>query len=205
MKLRYSPTSPYVRKVHAVAIETGLIDQIELVLTNGWAPDTDLPNDNPLGKVPTLILDNGESLFDSPVICQYLDAIQTGPKLISDQLQARFHTLRWEAMADGMIDAAVNALVDRVKKTDSTPSAWYQQRQMAAIVRTLDVFEKDAPVHPADQSICLGVLALACALGYLDFRYPDLNWREGRPRLDAWYEELCQRPAIRDTVPVADN
>jgi len=198
MRLRYSPTSPYVRKVTAIAHELGLFDRLELVATNAWDPVSDLPADNPLGKVPTLLLDDGEALYDSPVICAYLDAL-VGDRLLPAGGSARWQVLRNEALADGVLDAAVLVFIERNKRDEAQRSAWWEQLQLDTVARALDVMEGLADGFEAEPD--LGQLTFACALGYLDFRFPELEWRQGRPALDRWYETFASRPSLQATTP----
>ncbi len=198
MRLRYSATSPFVRKVWIFALETGLAEDIEFVATNPWAPDTDLPSDNPIGKVPTLIADDGSRCYDSPVICEYLDSLHQGAKRFPTSLPARWTALRRQALADGMLDAAVTRRLETSMRP--APLRWdeWVERQRAAVTRGLDSLEQEAPSLSGLASI--GEIAIACALGYLDFRFPDDRWRNGRPQLTAWYEPLLTRPSLLATV-----
>jgi len=197
MKLRYSATSPYVRKVLATAIETGLDGQVERVPTDPWSAETDLPASNPLGKVPALELDDGMVLFDSPVICEYLDSLHGGAKLHPDGA-ARWPALRLAAIGDGICDAAINRLLD-TRRPDTLQSADWQQRQKAAMARACDLLEAEAAA--LDGPVTIGQLTVACALGYLDLRFDADQWRQGRPKLTAWFEAFSQRPSIASTTP----
>lgn len=199
MRLRYSPTSPYVRKVTATAHELGLFDRLELVPTNAWDPASDLPADNPLGKVPTLLLDDGEVLYDSPVICAYLDAL-AGHRLLPASGPERWRVLRNEALADGVLDAAVLIFIERNKRPEGERSAWWEQLQLDTVNRAVDALERYAADFGA--SADLGQLTAACALGYLDFRLPELAWRSGHPALERWFGEFAARPALQATTPV---
>jgi glutathione S-transferase len=198
MRLRYSPTSPYVRKVTTTAHELGLFDRLELVPTNAWDPASDLPADNPLGKVPTLLLEDGEVLYDSPVICAYLDSL-AGDRLLPVNGAARWQTLRNEALADGVLDAAVLVFIERGKRDEDQRSAWWEQLQLDAVARALDAMEGYAGSLGTEPD--LGQLTFACALGYLDFRFPELGWRQGRAALDGWYAAFASRPSLQATIP----
>lgn len=198
MELRYSGTSPFVRKVRIFAIETGLADRIDLVATNPWAPDTDLPSDNPIGKVPTLIADDGTRLYDSSVICEYLDSLHGGAKRFPVSPPARWTALRRQALADGMLDAAVTRRLETTMRPEPLRWSVWVDRQKAAVVRGLDALEQEAPALSGLTTI--GEIAIAAALGYLDFRFPDDRWREGRPRLTAWYEPLLARRSLAETA-----
>ena len=197
MKLRYSATSPYVRKVTMTVIECGLQDKVEQVLTNAWAEDTDLPADNPLGKVPALVLDDGVCLFDSRVICEYLDSLNTGAKLFPADGAARWSALRREALGDGLNDAAVARRLE-VMRPDGERSEKWIARQAAAMTRALNVLEQEADSF-AD-SFDIGALAVMSALSYLDLRFADDKWRDGRPKLTAWFDKVSARQSYQATM-----
>lgn len=198
MKLRYSPTSPYVRKVMVAAIEMGLADGIELLPTNVWDAATDIAAHNPLGKVPALVLDDGSVLFDSPVICEYLDSLHDGEKLLPATGPARWTVLRYQALADGILDAAILRLLEGKRPPGEKSDAWIG-RQKVAIDRALDELEREA--DDLGTAVSLGTVAIGCVLGYLDFRFADDNWRANRPALADWYDVFCDRPAMVETVP----
>jgi glutathione S-transferase len=198
MKLRYSATSPYARKVLATAIETGLDGRVERVATDPWSPETDLPASNPLGKVPALVLEDGTVLFDSRVICEYLDSLHDGARLYPQSGDARWRALRLTAIGDGICDAAVNRLLDG-RRPENLQSAEWQARQKRAMARACDLLEAEA--GSLDGPVTIGQLSVACALGYLDLRFDADQWREGRPALTAWFEAFAQRPSIATTKP----
>lgn len=198
MKLRYSKTSPYVRKVMMVAMEAGLAANITLEPTDAWSPDTTLPQDNPIGKVPTLILDDGTTLYDSPVICEYLDGLHDGPKLFPAVGPARWTALRLQALADGICDAAVLRRLEAMRPEGERSPSWIGRQRMV-LVRGCDALEADAGKLAGPTTV--GTLAAMAALGYLDLRCADLGWRDGRPRLAAWFEEASRRQSFRDTRP----
>lgn len=195
MKLRYSTTSPYVRKVTIAAQELGLT--VQRVAAAPWDPDTDLPKENPLGKVPSLTADDGAVYFDSPVICEYLDSLAPG-KLIPAAAVARLTALRLQAAADGILDAAVLRLLEGRRPPELQMESW-RNRQQAAVGRTLDWLEAEIADRP--EPFHIGRIAVACALGYLDFRFAAEDWRVGRPRLAAWWSQVENRPSVRETVP----
>ncbi|MEO0033999.1 MAG: hypothetical protein RLZZ501_22 [Pseudomonadota bacterium] len=199
MKLRTSATSPYVRKVWILAHETGLADRIEPVPTNAWDPATDLPADNPLGKVPTLLTEGGEALYDSPVICDYLDSLHDGPRLIPAGGGQRWVQKRLEALADGILDAALVVRNETtLRPADKRWPDWVE-RQQRAIARALDRLEEETPGW--GETFLLGQIAVVAALGYLDFRFPEPDWRGGRPALAAWFARVSRRPSVAATVP----
>jgi glutathione S-transferase len=201
MKLRHSTTSPYVRKVSVVAIETGLAGRIEAVPTNPWDPDDDLPTDNPLGRVPALMTDDGEVLFDSPVICEYLDSLQDEPKLFPPSGQARWQALRHQALADGILDSAVSRFMETSRRPEELRWPSWDDRHREKIARALDHLE--AHVEALSGAITIGQVAIGCALGYLDFRFAGEDWRRNRPRLAAWYAGFAKRSSMQQTVPRA--
>ncbi|MEM1401632.1 MAG: glutathione S-transferase N-terminal domain-containing protein, partial [Pseudomonadota bacterium] len=143
MKLRHSPTSPYVRKVMAVAIEAGIDGQIELVSTNVWDPTTTIRDDNPLGKVPALTLDSGLVLFDSPVIAEYLDSLHEGIPLFPAPGPARWEALRLQAIGDGICDAAILRMLES-RREDPKPSEQWMSRYAASMTAAMDVLEAEA-------------------------------------------------------------
>ncbi len=198
MKLRFAATSPYVRKVMVLLHETGQIGDVELVPTNVWDPATDIAADNPLGKVPTLILDDGTALFDSPVICEYLDAQHDGAALFPEPGPERWAALRLQALADGGLDALLLRRMEGLRETAQQSEAWVA-RQVAAVDRVFDTLEREAAALAGALSI--GTIAAGCLLGYRDFRFDADGWRSGRPELAAWYEAFAERPSMRATVP----
>jgi glutathione S-transferase len=196
MKLYHSPTSPYVRKVRICAITRRLEDRITLVPTN---PNEDPPGllaDNPLSKVPTLVTDDGMALFDSPVICEYLDSLGAAPPMFPAPGAARWRALKFQAMGDGILDASVPRRSEMLKPREEGRDALIA-RWRAAVERTLDALERDLPPRGMD----IGSIAVACALGYLDFRFPQEPWRATRPRLAAWFEAFSQDPTVARTAP----
>jgi glutathione S-transferase len=196
MKLFYSPTSPFARKVRVTAEELGLTARVELIAIDPWT-DPSLRAINPLGKVPGLTTDEGEILYDSPVICEYLDAL-VGGGLVPPSGPARWTARRREALADGVCDAAVLRLLEG-RRGEHDQHQDMIDRWSLAIVSALDAAEEAAPGR--GEVFDLGQIALACMLGYLDFRAPYQNWRHGRPALQAWYAEAGQRPSMLMTVP----
>jgi glutathione S-transferase len=198
MKLRYSPTSPYVRKVIVVAIETGLDGRIERVPTVTADPASGLARDNPLGKVPVLITDDGTAIYDSPVICEYLDSLHDGRKLIPPAGAGRWTALRRQALADGILDAALLRRLETQRPSAQQSTEWIE-KQRGVMVRGLDALEGEAEALADPPTV--GEIAVAAALGYVDFRFPEDRWRDRRPKLAAWYEAFAQRPSMTATVP----
>jgi len=197
MKLRYSPTSPYVRKVMLTVLETGQESVIKRVPTNPWDPASDIANDNPLGKVPALVVDEGLTLFDSAVICEYLCS-RVGSPLLPRSGFDRWRVLRLQALGDGILDAAVTRLLETRRPAALQKPDWIERQKMV-IGRAANDLE-EAVVDWGDE-LTLGQIAVGAALGYLDFRFAEDDWRGGRPALAAWYQQFAERPAMKDTVP----
>lgn len=200
MKLRYSPTSPYVRKVMVVAIEIGLEGQIEIVPTDPWDPDTDLPADNPLGKVPALITEDGKRLMDSSVICEYLDHLHDGPPLFPPAGEERWRALGWSVLGDGILDACQLRRVEGKFREKPMQSADWITRQEKTVERALAALERQ--VSGIGQApLTIGHICVGCALGYLDLRFPQDDWRTGHPALAAWFANFAERPSMVATAP----
>jgi glutathione S-transferase len=197
MKLFYSPTSPFVRKVVACAITRDLDSRIERIRTDAHASPAALLAANPLSKVPALLTDDGVALFDSPLICEYLDSIGDEPPLFPAHGASRWVALRFQALADGIMDAAVMARGEIVRPHEAARQA-NVERQKAAVARGLDLLE-DQP--PSDGLPDIGAISVACALGYLDFRFAEDAWRDHHPRLAQWYERVSTLPGIAQTAP----
>ena len=197
LKLLGSITSPFVRKVRVVAMELGLGDRLELVPTETSDPALGLIN--PLGKVPALERPDGPALYDSRVICQYLDA-EAGAGLYPNGAR-RWDTLTVEATGDGILDAALLMVYEwRIRPEDMRYAPWVEG-QWAKVDRALDVLETRWMAH-LDGPLDMGQIAVACALGYLDFRHDARGWRTGRPHLAAWEARFAARPSMQATVPV---
>ncbi len=196
MKLHHSPASPYVRKVRICAITRGIDGQIELVPCNPNTSPAALLADNPLSKVPTLLTDDGMALFDSPMICEYLDSLGEALPMFPATGAARWRALKLQAMGDGILDACVPRRMEMQRPQDEG-RAGVVARMRAAVERTLDALEADPP----HQALDIGSISVACALGYLDFRFPQQPWRGERPKLAAWFAAFSQDPAVAATVP----
>jgi glutathione S-transferase len=196
MKLRYAATSPYVRKVAICIDELGLADRVDRVETDVWAPDTDIGETNPLGKVPTLTTDEGTVLVDSPLICEYINDLAGGALLPSGT--ARWKALRLQALADGIMDAAILRRLESRRPAEQQSADW-SARQKRAVDRALDALEAEAGSWGT--TVTLGQIAVGCALGYLDFRFGEEDWRPGRPNLAAWYKSFAERPSMQASIP----
>lgn len=199
MKLRYASASPFARKVHVTLIETGLDKRVELVPTDPWSDDNDLPKDNPLGKVPTLVDDEGHRVFDSAVICEYLDGMHGGTRLVPVEGKARLTALMLQALGDGILDAAVGLRVETARRPEALRWPYMVARHRAAVARSLALLERDAGM--LTDLATIGEIAVACALGYLDFRFADEPWRGTHPKLAAWFERQLKRPSMIATTP----
>lgn len=200
MKLIASLTSPYVRKVRIVLAEKKI--DYELVLDSPWVEGNKVAAANPLGKIPVLVLDDESTVFDSRVIAEYLDAVAPNNRLIPASGRERISVKRWEALADGILDAAVAVFLE-AKRPDGERSASWIERQRGKIDTALKAISDDlgeqAWCH--GNSLSLADIAVGCALGYLAFRLGDIPWAQRHPNLARLYEKLMQRPAFADTVP----
>lgn len=197
MKLAYSPASPYVRKVNACAIARGIDGKIER-----WKVGTTDPallGFNPLSKVPTLITDDGLHLYDSPVICEYLDSVGSAPKLFPAAGAARWIALTQQALGDGILDATQPRRRELTLPQDEGRKG-YIALQQGKVTRALDEFEKQA--DSLGNLDTIGEITIGCALGYLDFRYANEPWRPGHPKLTAWYEKVVKLAPLAETMPV---
>lgn len=204
MVLHWSPRSPYVRKVMIALSELGLRDRVRTVrtVTGGTTPHWDLMKINPLGKIPTLELPDGSVLYDSPVIIEYLDTLHDGPKLFPAAWPERVTALRRHALGQGMLDAALLLLGERFRPPErqSEPHKELWQAKLVACVATLE----DEAEHLGLSGFTIGHLAIGVALGYLDFRFASLAWRDGHPKLAAWHSTFNELPAVQANVPVDD-
>jgi glutathione S-transferase len=202
MKLIGSLTSPYVRKVRVVMAEKKLDCQFDL--EDVWGHDAILKS-NPLGKVPCLVLDGGEAVFDSRVIVEYLDTLSPVGKLIPPLGRERTEVRTWEALADGLLDASILARMEAhwSGRADSERSQAWIDRQMRAVNNALKAMSQGAGDKPfcAGNHFTLADVAVGCALGYLDFRYPLIDWRGSYPNLHKLYDKLAARPSFADTAP----
>lgn len=200
MDLYYADLSPYARKVRVVIEEKNLSGKVTLIAVNPYDIPDALSAANPLSKVPTLVLDDGRALFDSAVICEYLDASFAGPSLLPARGEARWSVLRRHAIANGIIDAAFNIACEINRREPNERSEKWVKHWLAAIRRALDALEAEIDGWPDD--VDLAAIATGCALGYLDVRIKDqLDWRKGRPTLAGWYEVFSRRPSMAATKP----
>lgn len=199
MKLLSSPASPFGRKVKIAAGMKGVLGKIDIQPADTNAGDENLYKQNPLGKIPCLVLDGGEALHDSPVICEYFDTLAPDPILFPKSGPDRFKTLTLGALGDGVLDAALLLVYEKRFRPEDKWHAPWQARQNAKIDRALDQLEKSPPAWGASPDY--GHLTLACALGYLDFRHEG-KWRAGHPKLVAWLDRFAKAvPAFEETRP----
>ena len=202
MKLHWSPRSPFVRKVMIFAHETGLADQLDCVRTvvAATAANADLLGENPLSKIPTLVLDGGTVLYDSAVICEYLDTLHGGAKLFPPEGPPRWMALRRQALGDGFLDLLILWRYERgrAQPLQSLIDAFGAKYQAA--LRSL---EQEA-ASLAGTPFGIGHIAIGCSLSYLDFRFPHLLWRDGHPQIAAWHASFAQRPSVKATEPMDD-
>lgn len=199
MRLNYSAASPYVRKVMACAIARGLDGRIEKLTTNPHQSPPELLGVNPLSRVPALLLDDGTALYDSPVICEYLDSLGDARPLFPVAGPARWTALRQQALGDGIMDASVPRRREMGFPPDEGRTAFIT-RQREAVARAVDALEAEAASFGDLRTI--GEVSVGCALGYLDFRFAAEPWRPGRDRLAAWFARVSELPPLARTVPV---
>ncbi len=199
MKLHWSPRSPYVRKVMVCAHECGLAGRItcERTLVAMNKPNLDLLRSNPLGKIPTLVLDDGVILYDSTVICEYFDSLHSGPKLFPPSGSERWTALRRHALGNNLIDNLIlwrNELTRPATQQSAEILAAFALKVDNAMNAIEDEIRELAATTPG-----IGHIALATALAYTDFRFPSLNWRDGRGRTAKWFDVFSQRPSMQET------
>lgn len=204
MRLHSNPASPFGRKVKVLAMEAGLFDRLEIhaVQTTAVGPDPSLVADNPLGKIPCLVLDDGTALYDSRVICEYLDSLHAGSRFFPTDGPARWTALRLQALADGIMDAALLARYEAVLRPEANRWPAWIDGQLDKAVRGLERLE-EVELANFEDNVDIGAITVACALGYIDFRFPSLAWRDTRPGLTAWYERFALRPSMQATRPPA--
>lgn len=198
MKLYYVPASPFARKVLIAGIERNLDDKIERILLNPWAEGNPVGKFNPAGKVPVLITNDGTTLYDSPVICEYLDSVGSAPALHPSPGAARWMALRQNALGDALLDAMIARRLESRRPASERSPAW-MDRQLAVVNRCLDAMERG--VDELSIGFTIGHVAWLCALAHLDFRFADEPWRHGRPKLGEWFEVMAQRPSVKSTTP----
>jgi glutathione S-transferase len=202
MKLWYSPASPFVRKCLIVAHERDLTDRIELMdaAASVVDPDQRIVQANPAGKIPTMVLDDGAVLFDSRVICAYLDTLHDGKKLMPRSGPKRFEVMTLEALGDGIMDAAVNNRYENALRPEALRWQAWSDGQMGKVEASLDQIEEKW-LKALGRVPNMGSIAIAAALGYLEYRYPDLKWRKDRKGLARWFKRFSERPSFQASKP----
>ena len=201
MRLHFSPASPYARKVLVVAHEAGLEAHVQQVpaAVSPVTVASDVVDDNPLGKIPCLVTDEGEPLYDSRVICAYLDSRHSGHKLFPHEGPTRWIALRREALADGICDASILCRYETFLRPKDRQWQDWIDGQTQKVHRALDRLEQEVETFPVLPDI--GQIAVGVALAYRDFRFGDDNWRATRPKLAHWYEDFAKRPSMQATRP----
>lgn len=204
MKLYYGTTSPYVRKVVIAAEECGLDDQIERVETFPWDKDTTYGGVNPVGKVPALVTDDGQVLYDSPVIVEYLDTLHDGEKLIPPSGRDRFEIMRIAALADGMMDAVILLYSELERRPKELQWDFWDQRMRNTVARSLGALEADAANFDPSKPD-LAQITTAVGVGWIEFRLSILgiDFREGHPNLSKWFDAFSERPSMKGSMPKA--
>jgi len=200
MKLLGTLTSPYARKARVVLAEKKI--DYDWIIDSPNAPDSKVSHYNPLARIPVLVPDDDTAIFDSPVIVEYLDNLSPNNKLFPKTSRERLEVKRWEALADGLLDSAVGIRLELQRPENLRSDAW-MQREREVIDRALAMMAREL----GDQPWCMGTpftfadVAVGCALGYLDFRFPNIDWRARHPNLGQLHDKLLRRPSFADTVP----
>lgn len=197
MRLIGSPTSPFVRKVRVLLIEKGF-DDIEVENVNAFEDPKELLAHNPMSRVPVMVLTNGIAFYDSKLIVDYIETTMQGPKFIPDAGASRWFVLQAQAHADTMIDVAIRAMLERKRPAEKQMKEKITRDEIA-VARGIGAAAKI--VKGMEPQINLGHIAIACALGYIDFRLSHIKWRDRHPELSAWYQEMRLRASMQSTVP----
>lgn len=202
MQIRVNAASPFARKVRIVVREAGLTDRVQEIQTavSPVTPNADLAGQNPLIKIPALTLADGTALYDSRVICEYLDSL-AGTKLFPETGNERWRALCLQALCDGILDAAVTIRYEVAVRPEPIRWSKWIDGQRSKIEGGLTALENAQPQFGTQFGI--GQIGAACVLGYLDFRFPDMAWRNRYPGLQTWFESISQRASVRDTFPAA--
>ncbi len=198
MKLIYSVPSPYARKARMALIEARLEGRVESEAIDPWTDPSGFRDDNPLGKVPTLIRDDGPPLFQSNVVCEYLNAVGNAQLYPADGPD-RWTALRQLALADGILDASVTVRMELIFHEPDQLSQKLVERQELSVALALDALESEADA--LNGPVTIGQIAVACALGYRDFRFADVEWRAARTSLASWFETFAERASMTATDP----
>jgi len=202
LKMFHSPASPFVRKVLVCAYEKGVSDQIENLPSKAWPVkrDPEIVRENPSGQVPSAIMEDGSPLFDSRVICAYVDTMSDKTPLIPNDREARFSAMTLEALADTMLSAALLCRYESILRPSEFYWGLWHDSQMEKVDNGLDDLE-ERWTGTLDGPVSIGTITVACALGYLDFRFADKDWRGRHSKLAAWYDDFAKRPSMVSTMP----
>ena len=200
MKIIGTNPSPYTRKVRIVAAEKKI--EYEYEIDNPWQDETAVPKNNPLGKVPVLVLEDGTVLFDSRVIVEYLDSVSPVGKLLPAANRERIDVKRWEALADGVLDAGVAVRLENLRPENERSPSWIK-RQMAKLDLGISEMDKQLAARKwcAGTNFSLADIAVGACLGWFDYRFPQIDWRKNTPNLSRLMEKLNERPSFIDTMP----
>ena len=196
MKLIARPASPFARKCRVLALERDLMGKMEVEILNNDGWQSTIPTYNPLEKVPAMVTDDGTVIYDSPVICEYLDSVNEGAKLFPAPGPERWRVLRLQALGDGIADAIV-AFAGESGRPEEKQTEAVIARQRNKIDGGADWLESH--IDELDGDLNIGQIAIACAFGYGEFRIPGYGWRDGRAKLTAWFEAFAERPSMKDT------
>jgi glutathione S-transferase len=202
MKLYHAPASPFVRKAVVLAHEAGIVDRIELetVTTGPTTPDAGVAQANPLRKIPALVADDGMTLFDSPLVCEYLDSQHSGPTMFPAEGNARWEALRLQATGDGLMDAAILIIYEsRIRPEELRYQPWVDA-QMGKVDSAIAALNDWSQAF--GDRVDIGTITAGCACGYLDFRFGSKDWRSEHRALATWYERFSARPSMQATKPV---
>ena len=203
MKLWMNKLSPFARKARIFALEAGIASRIEEIdtIVSPVTMNEALARENPLAKIPALVTDSGETLYDSPVICEYLDTLHQKPGLFPEPGPRRFAAMRWQALTDGMLDAAVLCRYEMAVRPEALRWKDWIEGQKRKVFGGLQALETEV----ASWGDAFGIvqIGVACTLGYLDFRFADWNWRARHPKLAAWFERVSRRKSVAATIPSA--
>lgn len=201
MKLIGSLASPFARKVRVVMLEKKL--DYELILENVWSTDTKIQQSNPLGKVPCLLMEDGGAMFDSRVIVEYLDTLTPVGKLIPPQGRERVEVKNWEALADGVLDAAILVFLEKKLRTPEMQSAEWMQRQMDKVHAGIKAMSNGLGEKPfcVGNHLTLADISVGCALDWISFRFPEVDWKTAYPNLVKLVEKLSERTSFKESIP----
>ncbi len=201
MKLYMNKLSPFARKVRILALEAGIADRIEEIDTvvSPVAANETLARENPLTKIPALVTDKGDTFYDSPVICEYLDTLHKKRKFLPGTGPQRFVAMRCQALTDGILDAAVLCRYETALRPEGLRWKDWIEGQKRKVFGGLRVLEAEADSWGDEFGIAQ--IGAACVLGYLDFRFPDWDWRARHPKLKSWFERASRRPSVSSTMP----